>query len=133
MNVVANIIWIIFGGFAIALEYLIAGILMFITIVGIPFGVQSFKLASASLWPFGKDIQSTPDTGSGVSTLLNVIWILLGGIWITITHLVLGPALCVTIIGIAFGLQHFKLMKLSFTPFGYAFGNVQPGAALRSN
>ena len=133
MNVIANIIWIIFGGFAIALEYLIAGILMFITIIGMPIGVQSIKLAGASLWPFGKNIQKTPDTGSGVSTILNVIWILLGGIWITITHLVLGLALCITIIGIPFGLQHFKLMKLSFTPFGYAFGDVQPGAALRSN
>ena len=130
MKIIGNIIWIIFGGFAVALEYLVAGLLMFITIIGIPFGVQSFKLAGASLWPFGKDIQKTSDTGSGVSTILNVLWILLGGIWITLTHLVLGIALCITIIGIPFGLQHFKLMKLSFTPFGYEFGDVKPGKAL---
>lgn len=131
MKTIGNIIWIIFGGFAIALEYLLAGLLMFITIIGIPFGVQSFKLAGASLWPFGKDIQKTPDSGSGVSTILNVLWILLGGIWITLTHLVLGVALCISIIGIPFGLQHFKLMKLSFTPFGYEFGDVKPGEALK--
>lgn len=130
MKVIGNIIWIIFGGFAIALEYLVAGLLMCLTIIGIPFGIQSFKLAGASLWPFGKDIKNTPDAGSGVSTLLNVLWILLGGIWITLTHLALGLALCITIVGIPFGLQHFKLMKLSFTPFGYEFGDVRPGAAL---
>lgn len=130
MKVIGNIIWIIFGGFAIALEYLLAGLLMCLTIIGIPFGIQSFKLAGASLWPFGKDIKNTPDAGSGVSTLLNVLWILIGGIWITLTHLALGIALCITIVGIPFGLQHFKLMKLSFTPFGYEFGDVRPGAAL---
>jgi len=130
MKVIGNIIWIIFGGFAIALEYLVAGLLMCLTIIGIPFGIQSFKLAGASLWPFGKDIKNTPDAGSGVSTLLNLLWILLGGIWITLTHLALGLALCITIVGIPFGLQHFKLMKLSFTPFGYEFGDVRPGAAL---
>jgi uncharacterized membrane protein YccF (DUF307 family) len=130
MKFIGNIIWIIFGGFAIALEYLVAGLLMCLTIIGIPFGIQSFKLAGASLWPFGKDINDTPDAGSGVSTLLNVLWILLGGIWITLTHLALGLALCITIVGIPFGLQHFKLMKLSFTPFGYEFGDVKPGEAL---
>lgn len=121
MNLIGNILWIIFGGFLIALEYLIAGLLMCITIIGIPFGIQSFKLAVASLFPFGKEVRNTSSTGSGASTLLNVIWILLGGIWITLTHLALGLGLCLTIIGIPFGLQHFKLMKLSFTPFGYDF------------
>ncbi|MDF9800107.1 uncharacterized membrane protein YccF (DUF307 family) [Catalinimonas alkaloidigena] len=130
MNLIGNILWIILGGFAIALEYLIAGILMCITIIGIPFGIQSFKLAGASLWPFGNEIQNTPNTGSGVSTILNVLWILLGGIWITLTHLVLGIGLCITIVGIPFGLQHFKLMKLSFTPFGYEFGGVRPADGL---
>ncbi len=124
MNLIGNILWIIFGGFITAIEYLVAGLLMCITIIGIPFGIQSFKLAVASLFPFGKEVKPTPGSGSpgrrsGVSTLLNVIWILLGGIWITLTHLVLGIALCLTLVGIPFGLQHFKLMKLSFTPFGY--------------
>ena len=120
MSVIGNIIWIILGGFLVALEYLVAGILMCLTIIGIPFGIQSFKLAGASLWPFGNEVVATPDRDSGLSTIFNILWILLGGIWITLTHLVLGIGLCLTIIGIPFGLQHFKPMKLSFTPFGYA-------------
>ncbi len=119
MNFIGNILWIIFGGFITAIEYLVAGLLMCITIIGIPFGIQAFKLAVASLFPFGKEVKATANSGSGFSTLLNVIWILLGGIWITLTHLVLGIVLCLTLVGIPFGLQHFKLMKLSFTPFGY--------------
>ncbi len=130
MHTIGNVLWIILGGFAIALEYLVAGIFMCLTIIGIPFGIQAFKLAGASLWPFGNEIKSTSKSGSGVSMLLNVLWILLGGIWITLTHLVLGLALCITVIGIPFGLQHFKLMKLSFTPFGYEFGGVSPGDAI---
>lgn len=126
MKVIGNILWIILGGFAIALEYIIAGAVMCLTIIGIPFGIQSFKLAAASLWPFGKEVKDKPSAGSGISTLLNVIWILIGGIWITLTHVVLGVALCLTIIGIPFGLQHFKLMRLSFTPFGYELGDVRP-------
>jgi uncharacterized membrane protein YccF (DUF307 family) len=131
MKFIGNIIWIILGGFAIALEYLVAGLLMCLTIIGIPFGIQSFKLAGASLWPFGNEVNAAPNSGSGISTLLNVLWIILGGIWITLTHLVLGVGLCLTIIGFPFGLQHFKLMKLSFTPFGYEFGGVRPGDAAR--
>jgi uncharacterized membrane protein YccF (DUF307 family) len=126
MSFIGNLLWIILGGFLIALEYLVSGLLMCLTIIGIPFGIQSFKLAGASLFPFGNDVKDAPNHGSGISTLLNVIWILLGGIWITLTHLVLGLVLCLTIIGIPFGLQHFKLMKLSFTPFGYEFGDVTP-------
>ena len=120
MSVIGNIIWIILGGFLVALEYLVAGLIMCLTIIGIPFGLQSFRLAGASLWPFGSEVVPTPHRDSGLSTLFNILWIVLGGIWITLTHLVLGLGLCLTIIGIPFGLQHFKLMKLSFTPFGYA-------------
>ena len=126
MSFIGNLLWIILGGFIIALEYLVSGLLMCLTIIGIPFGIQSFKLAGASLFPFGNDVKDAPNRSSGISTILNVIWILLGGIWITLTHLVLGLVLCLTIIGIPFGLQHFKLMKLSFTPFGYEFGDVTP-------
>ncbi|MEM9673284.1 MAG: YccF domain-containing protein [Bacteroidota bacterium] len=126
MSFIGNLLWIILGGFIIAFEYLVSGLLMCLTIIGIPFGIQSFKLAGASLFPFGNDVKDSPNRGSGISTILNVIWILLGGIWITLTHLVLGLVLCITIIGIPFGLQHFKLMKLSFTPFGYSFGDVTP-------
>ena len=126
MSFIGNLLWIIFGGFLIAIEYLVAGIVSCVTIIGIPLGIQSFKLAGASLVPFGKEVKPNRNAGSGLSTLLNVIWILVGGIWITLTHLVLGIVLCATIIGIPFGLQHFKLMRLSFTPFGYTFGDVTP-------
>ena len=126
MSFLGNLLWIILGGFIIAFEYLVSGILMCLTIIGIPFGIQSFKLAGASLFPFGNDVKDAPNRGSGISTILNVIWILLGGIWITLTHLVLGLVLCITIIGIHFGLQNLKLMKLIFTQFGYSFGDVKP-------
>ena len=126
MNILGNILWFILGGFLIVIEYFIAGIVSCITIIGIPIGIQSFKLAGASLWPFGREVKPNNNSGSGLSTLLNVIWILVGGIWITLTHLGLGILLCATIIGIPFGLQHFKLMRLSFTPFGYSFGEVTP-------
>ena len=126
MNLIGNILWIILGGFIIAIEYVIAGVVSCATIIGIPLGIQSFKLAGASLWPFGREVKPNDNAGSGLSTLLNVIWILVGGIWISLTHLGLGVILCATIIGIPFGLQHFKLMKLSFTPFGYTFGEVTP-------
>lgn len=126
MNFIGNLLWFILGGFLIVIEYLIAGIVSCITIIGIPLGIQSFKLAGASLWPFGKEVTPSNNAGSGLSTLLNVIWILVGGIWITLTHLMLGIVLCATLIGIPFGLQHFKLMRLSFTPFGYNFGEVTP-------
>ena len=126
MSFIGNLLWIILGGFLIAIEYVVAGILSCVTIIGIPLGIQSFKLAGASLWPFGREVTPNDNAGSGLSTLLNVIWILVGGIWITLTHLVLGIALCITLIGIPFGLQHFKLMRLSFTPFGYNFGEIKP-------
>ena len=75
-------------------------------------------MATLALWPFGKKVVSTPDSGSCLSTIMNIIWIFVGGIWICLTHLIFGAVLCVTIIGIPFGLQHFKLAGLALTPFG---------------
>ncbi|MDD4033139.1 MAG: YccF domain-containing protein [Bacteroidales bacterium] len=118
MNLLGNIIWIIFGGLAIALEYVVAGFLLCLTIIGIPFGLQSFKLGMLALVPFGqKSIPILEDKGC-LSALMNVIWFFIGGIWITLTHLFFGVLLCLTIIGIPFGKQHFKLMSLAFAPFG---------------
>lgn len=118
MNLLGNIIWIIFGGLVIALEYIIAGVLLCLTIIGIPFGLQSFKLGMLALVPFGqKSIPVLEDKGC-LSALMNVIWFFIGGIWITLTHLFFGVLLCLTIIGIPFGKQHFKLMSLAFAPFG---------------
>lgn len=121
MNLVGNIIWIILGGFTSFLSYITGGLALCLTIVGIPFGIQCFKLGIAILLPFGKHI-NTKETSSGcLSLFLNVIWIIFGGIFATLNHLIFGVLLCITIIGIPFGMQHFKLMKLSFMPFGKSF------------
>lgn len=121
MNLIGNIIWIIFGGFFVFLEYLIGGLILCLTIIGIPFGIQCFKLALVALAPFGMEFQSSERQTGCLSTLLNIIWILCGGIWIALTHLFFGILLCITIIGIPFGMQHFKLMGLAFTPFGQEY------------
>ncbi|MCF8373992.1 MAG: YccF domain-containing protein [Bacteroidales bacterium] len=118
MNLLGNLIWIIFGGFLVALEYFVAGVLLMLTIVGIPFGMQSFKLAHLALIPFGREAVYTEGAPGCLSTVMNIIWILIGGIWIALTHLAFGLLFAITIIGIPFARQHFKLMSLSFTPFG---------------
>lgn len=118
MRTIGNIIWFLFGGIFIALEYFISSVLLMITIVGIPFGIQTLKLAVLALWPFGRKIKEMPGQSSTISLLMNVIWILIGGFWICLSHLAFGVLFCITIIGIPFGKQHFKLAKLSLTPFG---------------
>nr|NQU90563.1 YccF domain-containing protein [Bacteroidota bacterium] len=118
MNTLGNLIWLIFGGFLIALEYVIASLLLMITIVGIPFGVQTLKLATLALWPFGKTAVSRPATTGCLYTIMNIIWIFIGGIWIALTHVAFGLLLFITILGIPFARQHFKLATLALTPFG---------------
>ena len=113
-----NLLWLVFGGIFTAIEYLVASLLMMITIIGIPFGMQTLKMASLALWPFGKTVRSGARSGGCLYILMNVLWILLGGIWICLSHLAFGVVLCITIIGIPFGLQHFKLAGLALTPFG---------------
>lgn len=118
MGCFMNLLWLVFGGVFTAIEYLIASLLMMITIIGIPFGMQTLKLAALALWPFGKTVRSGERSGGCLYVLMNVLWILLGGFWICISHLLFGAVLCITIIGIPFGLQHFKLAGLALTPFG---------------
>lgn len=121
MNVLLNLLWLLLGGLLIALEYLLSSLILMVTIIGIPFGIQTLKLALIALWPFGKEMRSTPSDGGCLSTLMNVQWIFCGGIWIALTHLVTGAVLCITVIGIPFGLQHFKMAGLALTPFGKIF------------
>lgn len=116
MRLLGNIIWIVFGGFVSWFGWIMAGCLWCITIVGIPIGKQCFKLASISLNPFGKEVVYD-DIGT-VSFLVNVIWIIFSGIELAITNIVLGCILCITIIGIPFGVQYFKIAKVSLAPFG---------------
>jgi uncharacterized membrane protein YccF (DUF307 family) len=118
MSFLGNLIWLIFGGFLVFLEYMVAGFLLCITIVGIPFGLQSFKLGTLALWPFGKTIGYKSYAPGCLSTIMNLIWLLIGGIWIALTHLVFGILLGITIIGIPWAKQHFKLVSLALTPFG---------------
>lgn len=118
MGCLLNLLWLVFGGIFTAVEYLIASFLMMITIIGIPFGMQTLKLAGLALWPFGKEVRSGARSDGCLYILMNVLWIFIGGIWISLSHLVFGLVLCITVIGIPFGLQHFKLAALALTPFG---------------
>jgi uncharacterized membrane protein YccF (DUF307 family) len=118
MNLLGNLIWLIFGGLIIAIEYFVGSIVLMITIVGIPFGLQTLKMASLSLWPFGRDTIVQERASGCLYILMNIIWLLTGGLWIALTHAIFGAILCITIIGIPFGLQHFKLTAIALSPFG---------------
>ncbi len=118
MSTLGNIIWVVFGGFFIFLEYLVAGLLLCLTIIGIPFGLQAIKLAQLALWPFGKHIEYMDYAPGCLSTMMNILWLLIGGIWIALSHLILGIIFAISIIGIPFASQHFKLVGLALTPFG---------------
>ena len=118
MKLLGNIIWVVFGGCVIFLEYITCGVALCVTIIGIPFGLQLFKLAVLALWPFGMRVECATDAPSCLSTIMNVIWFFIGGIWIALTHLIFGLLFAITIIGIPFAQQHFKLMALALTPFG---------------
>jgi len=117
MKFLGNIIWLIFGGLITAIEYLIASLCMMITIIGIPFGIQTLKLAGLALWPFGSKVTDNGSSGC-LSIIMNIVWIICGGLCICLTHLFFGVLLCITVIGIPFGSQHFKMAKLALTPFG---------------
>ena len=118
MSIFMNILWLLLGGIFTAVEYIASSLAMMITIIGIPFGLQTLKLGLLALCPFGKRIETTPEAGGCLSIIMNIIWILIGGIWISLTHLLFGIVLCITIIGIPFGRQHFKLAGLALSPFG---------------
>lgn len=115
MGFLGNLLWFVFGGFISGLSWFLTGCLWCITIVGIPIGMQCFKFAGLSFFPFGKEVEYG---GGAVSLLVNIIWLLISGIPLAIEHVTMGCILCVTIIGIPFGLQQFKLAKLALMPFG---------------
>ncbi|MEB3189111.1 MAG: YccF domain-containing protein [Snowella sp.] len=118
MSLLGNIIWLVFGGFLAGIGYILGGILVCITIIGIPFGQQAIKLGVATMTPFGREIVPTPEAGSLINLILNLIWIVVIGWGIALTHLTSGLILAVTIIGIPFAIQHFKLIPLALFPFG---------------
>lgn len=117
MRLLLNLLWAVFGGGVVtALEYLLAGLICCVTIVGIPFGVQCFKIAGLTLFPFGKDFH--PSGMGALGAVGNVFWIVFAGLWIFLSHLALALPLAVSIIGIPFAFQHLKLGMLAFAPFG---------------
>ncbi len=122
MSLIGNILWILLGGgIFLFLEYLIGGLVLCLTIIGIPFGIQVMKLAFLSLLPFGKEISLNKPSPGALSIIMNILWILCGGIYIAATHVIFGVLCAITIIGIPFAKQHIKLAVLSLTPFGYTY------------
>ena len=118
MKFLGNILWLIMGGLVVSLYYALMGILFCITVIGIPFGLQLIKMAGLALWPFGRDVHSDTNDGGCLAIIMNVIWIIFGGIEIALLHVGFGIVCCLTIVGIPFGMQHFKRAILAFVPFG---------------
>jgi uncharacterized membrane protein YccF (DUF307 family) len=119
MSLLGNVLWIVLGGgFILFLEYLLSGLALCLTIIGIPFGVQCIKLSLLALVPFGRQVRRSPKSAGALATIMNLIWILIGGIWIAATHVFFAALCAITIIGLPFAKQHMKLASLSLVPFG---------------
>jgi uncharacterized membrane protein YccF (DUF307 family) len=118
MRTIGNVLWFVFAGVWLALSYAVAGLLLCITIIGIPFGIQAFKLAGFVLWPFGRAVVVRSQQTGLLEVVFNLIWLVLFGWGIFTIHIVSGVVLCITIIGIPFGIQSFKLSVLALWPFG---------------
>jgi uncharacterized membrane protein YccF (DUF307 family) len=122
MSLLGNILWFILGGFLLGLLYILIGVLYCITIIGIPFGYQLMKIGVYVMWPFGRSIEFDKGEPGCLSMAFNIIWVLCGWLELALMHIVIGCILCITIIGIPFGIQHFKIAKLAFLPFGQKAG-----------
>ena len=119
MSFLLNILWFICGGFLICFAYILGGVLLCITIIGIPFGIQCFKLSILGLAPFGQEIRETEPPGGAIAVIMNVIWILLPGLELALMHLILAAFFAITIIGLPFAVQHLKMTRLAILPFGF--------------
>jgi len=117
VRVVLNIIWLLLAGIWLAIAYAVLGLICFVLIITIPFGIASWRIAGYALWPFGRTVIRRPDAGIG-SAIGNVIWMIVAGIWLAIGHLVTGILLCLTIIGIPLGIADFKMIPISLLPLG---------------
>ena len=118
MRFILNILWFVLAGIWLAIGYLVAGVLLAITIIGIPFAVQSFKLAGYALWPFGRALARTNARHTGLRAVGNVLWFVLAGWWLALVHVAVGVVLCITIIGIPLGVGSFKMAGAALAPFG---------------
>lgn len=130
MRAILNVIWLVFGGFWLALGYILAGIVACILIITIPFGIASFRMAGYALWPFGRTVVRRPDAGAG-SAIGNVIWFLVAGLWLAIGHVTTAAAQAITIVGIPLAVANLKMIPVTCVPFGKDIVDsrmVPPGA-----
>ena len=126
MNLLLNIIWLILGGFIVVITYLLGGILLCLTIIGIPFGIQCFKLAGLALMPFGREVREKEPPGGALAVIMNVMWIILPGLELAVFHLVMALLLAITIIGLPLAAQHLKMTRLAILPFGFEVREMRP-------
>jgi uncharacterized membrane protein YccF (DUF307 family) len=119
MTIILNILWFILGGFLVSLAYILGGLLLCLTIIGIPFAIQCFKLSLLGMAPFGREIQETEPPGGVIAIIMNVIWIILPGLELALIHLFLAAFFAITIIGLPFAAQHLKMTRLAILPFGF--------------
>lgn len=134
LKIILNIIWVLFAGWELFILYVIAGLTMAVTVIGLPFALQAFKLAGFVIWPFGR--MAVPIAGRGVpvlGTVANVIWLVLAGWWLALAHFFFGLILCITIIGIPLGIQSFKMMALAIWPFGREIVDISRVEAAHAN
>jgi uncharacterized membrane protein YccF (DUF307 family) len=123
MRLVLNVLWLVFGGLFIALGYAIAGLICFVLIVTIPFGIASFRMANYCLWPFGRELVRKPTAGVA-STVGNVLWFIVAGWWLALGHIATAIAQFVTIIGIPLGIANLKLVPVSLFPLGHEVRDI---------
>ena len=119
MTIILNILWFILGGFLVSLAYILGGLLLCLTMIGIPFAIQCFKLSLLAMAPFGREVSETEPPGGAVAIIMNVIWIILPGLELALIHLFLAAFFAITIIGLPFAAQHLKMTRLAILPFGF--------------
>ncbi|MFF0910909.1 YccF domain-containing protein [Microbacterium enclense] len=131
MRLILNVLWLVLSGFWLFIGYMVAGVVLCLLIVTIPWGIASFRIGAYALWPFGRDIRDR--STSGVFSLIgNVIWVVVAGWWLALSHILSGVALCLTIIGIPLGIANFKLVPVSLMPLGKEVVETRRGAFDRS-
>ena len=118
MRIIGNLLWLLFGGLKAAIVYFTGSLVLACTIIGIPFAIQTFKIGLLCLWPFGSTVKKTDSPTGCIRIPMNLFWLIFGGLWACLIHLFFGFILCITIIGIPWGKQHFKMAGLSLAPFG---------------
>ncbi len=118
MRIIGNLLWWLFGGLEAAIGYFTGSLALAVTVIGIPFALQTFKIGLLCLWPFGAEVRKTEEPSGCIRIPMNIIWVIFGGLWAWLNHVFFGILLGITIIGIPFAKQHFKMAGLSLTPFG---------------